>query len=850
MATPKYTLTQKNGYVTLQIYSSTIYCTTKAVGKSLVDQVVKLNYSESDMKKIFANMASKTSANKLVKGTGSSEADLIDAAITEWKNTTRVYNSKLKDASGNIYLKNLSTYNYIKKTLESEIYTKDNSESKYLATNTVKELIVSSSKSKPLTTSQAKTIIDKWLDATEKKYSSKYDTGNGTVYCTDSKAVDKIKKLLTDYKKKKGANSSDYKYVSQYIANKSDPTKKGTTLSESSVQKIFDTAVDKLAISKIVDKNESAVTKNASSKKISIVKVNYTLKCKKNAWVRAKYDNISNIITLYRKDDDDIKATKMSSNGYYYIPDCDGWALKSNFTITKAKNTSTSKKITYEQKKEMQEKAKKESKEKKEQDKYLKEQENTYSEYLRSNYGYDSNGKFSISAQKSLLTNNINGIFGMPYQFASHIDMTLPDTNFGAIYAEKIVQHMPLLMICPGKATFMRKFKKTDQAKFLSRLIGIASGENSGSDNIQSTLKKSGRYFTFQFDYAEYYKYVNGMVRSGAAYLNLQNVKVTIGEKTSKLGSLDWSTAVNDSFKLATSSKETIVFYADGATTSNESFSNTTTESQLASKINSFSDVGRELGFLLGTSVGKKPSWMDENDLENTLNEINEISNKYLKGNKLLTDVAKNFATVATGGKLLFPEIWSDSEFSKSYDVSLKLRSPDGDILSWFLNIYVPLCHLVCLVAPRQVKNNGGNGYMSPFLVKAYMKGFLSVDCGIITSMSIAKGKEGSWNTYGLPTEVDVDFQIKDLYQMLTISKGSDVGWFMNNTTLMDYIASTCGVNVNEVEVERTLRHYMVLRTSKLKDIPQNVWNGIENKISNVVYNAYSDMTGVLAKIP
>ena len=850
MADPKYTLTQHNGYVTLHIYSSTIYCTTKTTAKSLVDQVVKLNYSEDTMKKLFNIMASKTSKSKLVKGTGTSEADLIEAAITEWKDTIRVYNSKLKEASGNIYLKNLSAYNYVKKTLESAAYTKNTTESKTLLNKTAKALIDSSSKSKPLTTSQAKEIVEKWADWCDKKYASKYDTGNGIIYCEDSKAADKAKKLLEEYKKKYGVSSSDYKYVVNYMATKSDSTKNGTILSESQVKKIFDTAVDKLAISKVTKKDEDALKKSTSDKKISVTKVNYTLKCKKNTWVRTKYDNISNIITIYRKDDDDIKATKMSSNGYYYIAKNDGWVLKSNFTITEAKDTKTSKKITYEEKIKMQEKAKKEEKEKAEQRKYLKEQENTYAEYLRSNYGYDSKGNFSISAHKSLLTNNINGIFGMPYQFATHVDMPIPDTNFGAIYAEKIVQHMPLLMICPGKATFMRKFKNTERANALKQIIGIASGQDSGSNNIQSTLKSTGRYFTFQFDYAEYYKYVNGMIRSGAAYLNLQNTKISIGNKTSTLGRLDWSTAVNESFKLATSSKETIVFYADGATTSNESFSTTTTESQLASKINSFADVGRELGFLLGTSVGKKPSWMDENDLENTLKEINDISDKYLKGNKLLTDVAKNFATVATGGKLLFPEIWSDSEFSKSYDVSLKLRSPDGDILSWFLNIYVPLCHLVCLVAPRQVKSNGGNGYMSPFLVKAYLKGFMSVDCGIITSMSIAKGKEGSWNIYGLPTEVDVDLQIKDLYQMLMISKGDDVGWFINNTTLMDYITSTCGVNINEVELERTLRHYMVLRTSKLSNIPQNVWNGIENKISNVVFNAYSDLNGVLAKIP
>src|SRR5699024_7465962 len=111
-----------------------------------------------------------------------------------------------------------------------------------------------------------------------------------------------------------------------------------------------------------------------------------------------------------------------------------------------------------------------------------------------------------------------------------------------------------------------------------------------------------------------------------------------------------------------------------------------------------------------------------------------------------------------------------DSDFSNSYDISIKLRTPDGDKLSWFLNIYVPLAHLICLTAPREASDAGPNGYISPFLVRGFYKGLFNCDMGIITNLSITRGREKAWTLDGLPTEVDVSMELKDLYKMLAIT--------------------------------------------------------------------------------
>ena len=64
---------------------------------------------------------------------------------------------------------------------------------------------------------------------------------------------------------------------------------------------------------------------------------------------------------------------------------------------------------------------------------------------------------------------------------------------------------------------------------------------------------------------------------------------------------------------------------------------------------------------------------------------------------------------------MVFPEIWSDSKFSRSYTCEIKLVSPDPSPLSVYMNVLVPLFHLIALVGPRAVPGNP-NGYTNPFL--------------------------------------------------------------------------------------------------------------------------------------
>jgi hypothetical protein len=530
-----------------------------------------------------------------------------------------------------------------------------------------------------------------------------------------------------------------------------------------------------------------------------------------------------------------INITKKSSNGFYYITSSNatgkaGWVPIANVLVENenGKYTSSVSKTSVE---------------------YLASNNSTttFNDLLTdtSNISVDANNIGYASAQtaKELLVKNLNGIHGIPYQFMETVDRRLDSGNIiGRKYAERIVSKMPLLLMTPGSPDFLPTYNKNERIAILDTLINAVPKGTVVKGALDQILSTPGRYYTFKFNYSDYYGYVNSLLRMCSVYLNISDRVYTNGTKKSdyscSLGSFRWEKIVNNELRGFINAQEYIAFYLDSETSISESFSTSTTTSKLADTVNSMSDVAKELQFLAGPIAGMRVEAFDDSNFEATMKDIQKISKEHLGNNRLFNNLAEQFATVGKGGKIAFPEIWEDTEFSKSYDISIKLRTPDADKLSWYLNICVPLIHLLGLAAPQQL---GPNGYKSPFLVRAYYKGIFNCDMGIITSMSITKGKESAWTVDGLPTEVDVSISLKDLYSLLTITNAdkTSVKNFLNNTCLMDYLANTCGININKPELTRTLETYVLLSKNKVTDTYGNNWLSIQNGLSNLANSAY-----------
>jgi len=287
-----------------------------------------------------------------------------------------------------------------------------------------------------------------------------------------------------------------------------------------------------------------------------------------------------------------------------------------------------------------------------------------------------------------------------------------------------------------------------------------------------------------------------------------------------------------------------IAFYINSEYSFQESFTNETTESLLATTINSLSDRAREVQFLLGTASQAVGEAFDKVDgtLSAIKDQINAIVDKVAGGNSIFTTIANSVKTIVSGGRMQFPQIWANSTFAKSYSITIKLITPNPDPYSWWLDVYVPLCHCAALVMPR---SEYINSYTTPFLIKAFYKGMFNIDMGIITEMNFTRGKEGSWTKDGLPTVVEVSFTIQDLYSSMGMTSIGKMfkGLTLQNVAEMDYLANLCGVNINEPDVFRMVKFWAAFNmTSRITDFIPNLKLSIGNAIKTSVTNALNDL--------
>ena len=439
---------------------------------------------------------------------------------------------------------------------------------------------------------------------------------------------------------------------------------------------------------------------------------------------------------------------------------------------------------------------------------------------------------------------NAMSILGLPYQFLPNVDTRLVENDGAALgrkYAEKIISRMPLLLLTPGEPKFMARFNE-EQKKGVVSLLLNAGASNNDTNGLDAILgKDSGKYYTFRFAFKEYYNYVDPMCRIAAQFLNIGD-HILDG---TKLHSFSWGDYTRKKINSFAEIGETgaIPVYIDTDDQISESFSNSTGQSMIASSVNGFSDTARELIFLMGMGASVTGIQQDLIDAEtkNNAENLQDIFNNLTGKSGFLKNLANNFSTVVSGGKLIFPEIWNDSDFSRSYDINIKLTTPDTDVLSWYFNICVPLIHFIALSCPRSIPNNP-NGYTSPFLVRGYYKGLFNCDMGIITSLNINKGQECGWTKEGLPTVVNVSMSIKDLYGNMSISSMEDKSFdTMDNTMLMDYLANLCGININKVEIARQIDMWFVnnVKNRITDSVTKNLWGGIEQSIANKIMSIY-----------
>lgn len=443
---------------------------------------------------------------------------------------------------------------------------------------------------------------------------------------------------------------------------------------------------------------------------------------------------------------------------------------------------------------------------------------------------YSTSKKLSPSKIDSIVSTVSHGIFGMPYQFSKEVDIRITgdrEEDFGRMYFSKIISVMPVMFITPGEPFFISDNKfMNDRRREVLQLY---------DDNSDLTVddvvngKTSLPFYTFKSTFKEYVKYVNPMIQALALFMGMQDEEYYDGKgNTHKLWEFDLYDILNKDFAKLFNANTSLALYLDAENSVSESFSNNTTESMLSQKVNSLSDTAKELSFLMGSAgVGNLYDTLNKAVSDTTASMGQALGELPIAGG-VIRRITSSLATVVTGGKIIFPEIWSSSDFSRSYSINIKLRSPDNDPMSILFNIYIPCCCLAALALPRQIKNKA-NDYSSPFLVRATYKSIFNCQLGIVTSLSFTKGGEDKWNAMGLPTQVDVSMEIKDLYSTMFMSKNdSDKHWsgLTSNVGELDYLSLMAGLDMNKSWYTKNLQLKLSLAAGGIKNLPSMVWNG------------------------
>lgn len=445
---------------------------------------------------------------------------------------------------------------------------------------------------------------------------------------------------------------------------------------------------------------------------------------------------------------------------------------------------------------------------------YVIEKEEGWTDILSEFDGSVSDGEMS-----KILTNLTGGIFGMPYQFMEEVDPSSNGSEFGDKYLQKIVSVMPIMFISPGEPSFMAGYSDDDR-RAVSELY-----KSSGDINVDDVVRGdvNGKFYTFVSRFDRYTKYVNVMVRGLSNFLGMGNENYYDGTgNRSKLKQFNLNNILNSDFQSLFNANTSIAFYLDAETSISENFSNSTTESMLSSKVNQLSDQARELNFLTN-NIGAGATYdAIKTALGDTSNALADGMSGISFAGGIMDKLAYGINTIISGGKMVFPEIWSSSEYSRSYNITIKLRSPDYDALSILLNIYIPLCCLICLAGSHQMGVDA-NGYVSPFLVRATYKSIFNCEMGIITSLDIQKGGEDKWNGLGMPTSVDVTVTIKDLYSTMFIS--DTVAGLLNNTSQLDYMALMAGLDMNKDWIARRAKLAIQLGVNGPASSIPSAWN-------------------------
>lgn len=424
---------------------------------------------------------------------------------------------------------------------------------------------------------------------------------------------------------------------------------------------------------------------------------------------------------------------------------------------------------------------------------------------------------------------------------------------YGRSFAANIAANMPIAVIAPGKPKFLTSVKdgmfsyaagkdpNQDRNNWFGFFNNSANGAEGAEGGLLEKLAEGDgdyQYFSLRIDTMEYFKYVNSLCQTSARLMDLGNVTYR-GQACSSIDWGDYNEAAEQDFstvEMIIGLAKGVSFAFDPQSSVSDTINNTTQDSQFSTMFNNISSKARELEFILGYSGGDIPGFIDSTNYVQA--DVPHMSGGIASG---ITNVFKRVGSwinnSAHGMNVRFPEIWSESNYSKSYDIDMHFIAPYATHFCKWRYVLVPFFHIFALAAPISGKNV--SQYSSPFLIRAYSKGFFNVEMGIIESITWKRfGDKDMISEDGIPMQIDVSVSFKDLYHALAMSAiGNEFiesADFFNNSGLMDLVGTLSGVNMNRISLAERMSLFIGSSWTAFGALGSNFMRHISDRVRDV----------------
>lgn len=230
-----------------------------------------------------------------------------------------------------------------------------------------------------------------------------------------------------------------------------------------------------------------------------------------------------------------------------------------------------------------------------------------------------------------------------------------------------------------------------------------------------------------------------------------------------------------------------VTFKVDGKSAYSDSFSSSSKQADIQSKLNSMASTASSLN--VSTSGGNTGFGF----IDQTTKGIKDFL-----GGALDTLNLSGLSAIYGAAYTDIPEVWEASQASVgTQSFTLQLRSPYGDDLSLFQNITVPLIMVLAMVLPLAA---GRQTHVAPFLCEMYCRGRNNIRLGMVDSVQITRGVGNvGWRPDGKMLGCDITLNVKDLSRVMTMPIITDPGLFDDDNMFTDYMATLGGASLQDM---------------------------------------------------